>query len=160
MQFRQALPGEIPQLFQEGYKVWSRNRTFEQYSADNGKEDCYGTRYVIEDNGGVVSSLILLRLNERFGRKVYGIGSVLTPPVYKHRGYATKLLEHTLNQVEENAATFLYSEVAPAFYERFYFRVLPSFLQKDGGSICMVRCTDELWEKLQNCTTEQIPAHF
>ena len=51
MIFRQSKQEELDQLFRKGYKVWSRNRTFEQYSTDNSKEDAYGTRYVLEDNG-------------------------------------------------------------------------------------------------------------
>ena len=44
MIFREALPQEINFIFSEGYKEWSKNRTFEQYCTDNAKEDVYGTR--------------------------------------------------------------------------------------------------------------------
>lgn len=161
MVFRRAKPQEILELFWEGYKVWSRNRTFEQYSADNGKEDAYGTRYVIEENGELVSSLILLKLKDLSRKRIYGIGSVLTPLVHKKKGYASELLKNCLEQVDSsNAIIFLYSEVAPAFYERFHFRVLPPRLQKDTGSICMALCTDEIWEQLLKHGIDAIPDHF
>ena len=56
MIFRQARPEETDMLFREGYKVWSRNRTYAQYCEENRKEDAYGTRYVLEVDGEVVSS--------------------------------------------------------------------------------------------------------
>jgi len=161
MIFRQSKQEELDQLFRKGYTVWSRNRTFEQYSTDNSKEDAYGTRYVLEDNGEVVSSLILLNLKSIKGRKIYGIGSVLTPPIYKHKGYATELLRNCIEQINtDDALTFLYSEVHPSFYERFNFRVLPPNLQKDAESICMVLCDDDMWRELLNSHIELIPDHF
>ena len=161
MIFRQSKQEEIDQLFREGYQVWSRNRTFEQYSTDNSKEGAYGTRYVVEDNGEAVSSLILLNLQSIKGKKVYGIGSVLTPPIYKQKGYATELLKNCIEQInDDDALTFLYSEVHPSFYERFNFRVLPPYLQKDADSFCMVLCDDDSWQVLINSGIELIPDHF
>lgn len=161
MIFRQSKQEEIEDLFREGYQVWSRNRTFEQYCKDNRKEDAYGIRYVIEENGDIVSSLILLSLKEIFGRKVYGIGSVLTPALHKHKGYATILIKKCIEQIsDKNAMIFLYSEITPSFYERFCFRVLPQNLQKDSGSICMVLCDDIIWKELQNISVNMLPDHF
>jgi len=161
MIFRQAKQEEIDQLFREGYKVWSKNRTFEQYCSDNRKEDAYGTRYVIEDNGEIVSSLILLTLKSIDSKLVYGIGSVLTPIIYKYKGYATELLKNCIQQMHVDASlVFLYSEIDPAFYERFNFRVLPAYLQKDADSICMVLCDDDSWQVLINSGIELIPDHF
>jgi len=161
MIFRQSKQEEIDRLLREGYKVWSKKRTFEQYCADNGKEDAYGTRYVVEDDGEVVSSLILLNLKSINRKPVYGIGSVVTPQIYKHNGYASELLKGCIEQInEQNALIFLYSEVHPTFYERFHFRVLPPNLQKDAGSICMVLCDDVTWRELLKSNIELIPDHF
>jgi len=161
MIFRQAKQEEIDQLFCEGYKVWSKKRTFEQYCTDNNKEDAYGTRYVIENNGEVVSSLILLNLQSINSKMVYGIGSVLTPPIYKYKGYATALLKNCIQQINVDASlVFLYAEIDPAFYETFNFRVLPPNLQKDADSICMVLCDDDGWQVLIKSGMELIPDHF
>jgi hypothetical protein len=161
MTFRQSSPGEIDQLLREGYKVWSKNRTFEEYCTDNSKEDAYGIRYVIEDDGVVISSLILLNLKEINGKKVYGIGSVLTPSIYKYKGYATELLKSCINQINgKNALIFLHSEINPSFYERFHFRQLPLNLQKNAGSTCMVLCDDNIWNALLNSRTDLIPDYF
>lgn len=161
MIFRKSKAEEVEKLFSEGYKVWSKNRSFEKYSDDNSKEDAYGTRFVLEDNEEIVSSLIWLDMKSINGKKVYGIGSVLTPAIYKHKGYATELLKNCLQQIStDESIVFLYSEVNPAFYERFQFRVLPANLQKDADSICMVLCDDEMWKELLNGSIEPIPDHF
>lgn len=161
MIFRQSKAEEIDKLFSEGYKVWSKDRSFEKYCDDNSKEDAYGTRFVLEDNGEIVSSLIWLDIKGMYSKKVCGIGSVLTPANYKNKGYATELLKNCLQQINtDNAIVFLYSEVNPAFYERFQFRVLPANLQKDAESICMALCDDDIWNELINGSIESIPDHF
>jgi predicted acetyltransferase len=160
MVFREAREREIVGILKEGYAVWYKGRTWEQYFADNHKEDAYGTRYVVEDGGKIVSSLILLRLREIFDRNMLGIGSVITPPEFRHKGYAAELLENTMRLVEIGDAVFLYSEVPPAFYERFGFRVLPENMQKDPNSICMVRCEETVREKLLVGGITQLPDHF
>ncbi|MDR3542443.1 MAG: DEAD/DEAH box helicase, partial [Desulfosporosinus sp.] len=93
MIFREALPQEINFIFSEGYKEWSKNRKFEQYCTDNAKEDVYGTRYVLDVNNEIVSSLIILKLKDIVGKKAYGIGSVLTPKIHAGKGYAVQVRE-------------------------------------------------------------------
>ena len=116
---------------------------------------------MIEDKKQVVSSLILLKLKAIDGKKVYGIGSVLTPPEYTHKGYATALLENCIRLIDiRDALIFLYSEVAPAFYGRFGFRILPADLQKETDSICMVLCGDDMWNVLIQSGIDLIPDHF
>lgn len=161
MIFRQSNIEETDPILREGYKVWHKDRTYEKYRAENVKEDAYGTRYVIEDNEQVVCSLILLELKSIDGKKAYGIGSVLTPPDHKHKGYATKLLGNCIRLINiREAMIFLYSEVAPAFYERFGFRTLPPDLQKETDSICMVLCGDDMWHVLIQSGIACIPGHF
>ena len=161
MIFRQAKKEEIEELLSEGYKIWSKDRTIEQYYTENRKEDEFGTRYVIEDNGIIVSSLILLNLKSINSKNVYGIGSVLTPHAYKHKGYATALLRNCIEKIStDTSLIFLYSEIDPAFYERYNFRVLPPDLQKDAHSICMVLCDDDMWSVLITSGIDLIPNHF
>ncbi|MGB8455869.1 MAG: GNAT family N-acetyltransferase [Anaerocolumna sp.] len=161
MIIRQAKPGERGQLFKEAYKIWNKNRTFEQYCADNGKEDAYGTRYVLEHKGRIVSSLILLNLKELYGCKVYGFGSVLTSPAYTGNGYATKLLKYCIGEItDENKIFFLYSEINPEFYGKLDFRVLPPHLQKDKKAICMVLCGADMWKQLVDIPINLIPDYF
>jgi hypothetical protein len=86
MIIRQAKKEEFNRLFEDGYKFWSKNRTFEQYREDNRKEDDYGIRYVAEVDGNIVSSLIFLTLKNKKDIKIYGIGSVVTPLQYTGNG--------------------------------------------------------------------------
>lgn len=161
MVFRQAKPEERQQLFEEGYKEWSKNRTFEQYCMDNRKEDSYGTRYIIEDDNEIVSSLILLNLKEVNGRKAFGIGSVLTPKKYSGKGYATRLINNCIELAfYDNCIIFLFSDINPEFYERVNFRRLPLHLQKYEKSICMAYCKDSVWEELINSSINDLPDYF
>ena len=48
MLLRQAVPEEIPCLYQLGYKEWPKEQTFDQYIKDTQKEESYGTRYVLK----------------------------------------------------------------------------------------------------------------
>ncbi len=160
MIFRKAKPDEIEGLFAEGYKVWSRNRTFEQYCSDNSKEDANGTRYVLEKDGEIVSSLMLLKLNDFQGRDVYGIGSVLTPKRHSGQGYASILLKKSIETVSKEAMIFLHSDISPEFYFRFGFRTLPAHYQKKEASACMLRCTEDVWGELMAASSVQVPSYF
>ncbi len=53
-----------------------------------------------------------------------GVGAVHTVPQWRGRGFASQLLEHVLAQArqEEIAVALLFTEIDPAFYERFGFR--------------------------------------
>ncbi len=161
MLFRQALPQERDLIFSEGYKEWRKNRTLEQYCADNAKEDAYGTRYVLDVNNEIVSSLIILRLADIVGKRVYGIGSVLTPKVHAGKGYATELLKNCIRQHDdEDSFVFLFSDINPDFYERLRFRILPSDFQKYEKSVCMVYCKEDSWTALLKCSIDAIPNYF
>lgn len=161
MIFREAKPEEKKLLFNAGYKEWSKNRTFDQYCIDNSKEDEYGKRYVLVNNDEIVSSLIVLRLKDIVEKRVYGIGSVVTPTQYTGNGYATELLKNCINEIpKEQCLVFLYSDVKPSFYERLDFRILPRKFQKYDKSICMVRCEDYMLEELLTSSKVKIPEYF
>ena len=161
MIFRQANQEEISLLFTQGYQEWSKNRTFEQYCIDNSKEDAIGTRYVIEKNGEIVCSTIVLRLEKINQKEVFGIGSVLTPKNHRGNNYATELLKNCMNLVDgDNKIIFLYSDINPSFYERLDFKALPTPLQRYEKSLCMVHCKEEVWYELLNYNIDLIPYYF
>lgn len=161
MIFRQANKEEIPFLFQEGYQEWSKNRTFEQYCLDNSKDDAIGTRYVIEKNGEIVSSLVLIRLKNINGMEVYGLGSILTSKKHRGKGYSIELIKKCINLIHSyNTIIFLYSDINPSFYEKLGFRILSDKLQKYQSSVCMAYCKDEIWVTLLSTNVEDIPNYF
>lgn len=161
MIFRQAKKEEKKLLLMQGYNQWPKNRSFEQYCIDNAKEDTCGIRYVVEESGEIVSSLAMLQLGIISGRTAYGIASVLTPQVHTGKGYASELIKKCITtKSDRNTPIFLYSEISPAFYERFGFRVLPQKLQKRVNSPLMVLCGDDVWTQLMECTREDMPDYF
>ena len=159
MLFRQAAKEEIPCLFQEGYKEWSKNRTFEQYCIDNSKDDEIGTRYVIEEDGQVVSSTVLLRLKSINEHNVYGLGSILTSKDHRGKGYGIELIKKCIDLVY-NSIIFLFSDINPSYYEKFGFRILPKYLQKCEKSICMAYCNDSVWNELIKVDVDRLPDYF
>jgi GNAT superfamily N-acetyltransferase len=60
-------------------------------------------------------------------RRVLGIGAVYTPPDLRGHGAASALMEHVLAAAETDGYEFalLFSEIGPAFYERFDFVPVP-----------------------------------
>lgn len=161
MLFRQAAKEEIPYLFQEGYKEWSKNRTFKQYCIDNNKDDEIGTRYVIEEDGQVVSSTVLLRLKSINGSPVYGLGSILTSKDHRGKGYGIALIKKCIDLASnDNSIIFLFSDINPSYYEKFGFRILPKGLQKCKKSICMAYCNDSVWNELIKVDVDRLPDYF
>jgi GNAT superfamily N-acetyltransferase len=60
-------------------------------------------------------------------RRVLGIGAAYTPPELRGHGAASALIEHILAAAETDGFEFalLFSEIGPAFYERFDFVPVP-----------------------------------
>ena len=92
-----------------------------------------------------------LRLDGRI-RRVLGIGAVFTPPAHRGRGSARELITRMLDTAVTEGQEFamLFSEIAPAFYERLDFVPVPLLEstfevdQKRGGAPAMlVRSGDE-----------------
>jgi hypothetical protein len=92
-----------------------------------------------------------LRIDGRI-RRVLGIGAVFTAPAHRGRGCARELLTRMLDTAVTEGQEFalLFSEIAPAFYERLDFVPVPlmeSTLvvdQKGGGAPAMlVRSGDD-----------------
>lgn len=161
MIFREATLGERPFLFQEGYKEWSKNRTFEQYCADNSKDDINGTRYVLEHEGQILCSAVLLRLKSINGKAVYGLGSILTSQNARGKGYGIELVKKCMEiTFKANTIIFLYSDINPVYYQKFGFRILPKELQKKPQSFCMAYCEENIWLELLNAAKDVIPDYF
>jgi hypothetical protein len=63
----------------------------------------------------------------------YGLGAVSTRPEARRRGHADALCRHAIAEAEREgrAVGLLYSAIAPAYYERMGFRVVPAW-----GPVC------------------------
>src|SRR5687768_1692816 len=106
-------------------------------------------RVALVDGPHVLSSAkrydLSLRIDGRI-RRVLGIGAVFTPPAHRGRGCARELITRMLDTAVTEGQEFamLFSEIAPAFYERLDFVPVPlleSTLevdQKRGGAPAML----------------------
>ncbi len=86
----------------------------------------------------LISSLILYEL----GPTRFGIGSISTPKALRTKSYASQLISEVIQGIEvesPEAEIFLYSDIAPEFYERFGFLRLPPTAQRYKTSTCMIR---------------------
>jgi len=112
-------------------------------------------RVALIDGPHVVSSAkrydLSLRLDGRI-RRVLGIGAVFTAPGYRGRGAARELLSRMVETAVTEGQEFamLFSEIAPAFYERLDFVPVPLLEwrlevdQKRGGApAILVRSGDD-----------------
>jgi predicted N-acetyltransferase YhbS len=140
MGVRTALPSELDQVYRMGADVWGRGMALDAYLASCRDSPKYrlGEWRVLEDERGVLlSSLILYREPEDGA----GIGSIATAPTERRRGRAERLIAGVLEELDRQGArrVFLYSDIAPRYYERFGFAALPAEHQHHPGSVCMVR---------------------
>jgi predicted N-acetyltransferase YhbS len=123
-----------------GFDVWG-NGSEKEYLEDCRTSAKYarGVWYVLEgDSGELVSSLVVYCMSPG----EYGIGSLATPPELRKQGHASRLMLETLKHIEQespNAIQFLYSDIEPAFYERFHFQKIPQVAQRYETTTCMVR---------------------
>ncbi|MCC7127056.1 MAG: GNAT family N-acetyltransferase, partial [Acidobacteria bacterium] len=101
-------------------------------------------RVALQDGPHTVASAKRYDLSYRIDgriRRVLGLGAVFTAPAYRGRGAAKELLTRVLETAEAEGYEFasLFSEIAPAFYEKLDFVPVPlnewrlDVDRKDGG---------------------------
>ena len=159
MRSRKARPDEFDSIYLMGLDVWNEGKDREAYLEGCRRSKKYqeGAWYVLENQEGVlVSSLIRYCLSEG----VYGIGSIATPPSFRKKGYASKLIADVLKEFESEGVerVFLFSDIEPAFYQKFEFEALSSRYQHSAGSVCMVRGVSV--EELERDPQFQPPVYF
>lgn len=141
---RVATKEEMIEIYKMGYDVWGDNLPYEDYitMCQASKKYKEGTWYVLEatDTNQLLSSLIVYKLNLSEDQIVKGIGSIATPLYLRKKGYASLLVEATINKLEQEEKFnnfFLYSDIGIEFYEALGFIALPNDSQKYKTSVCM-----------------------
>ncbi|WP_375103215.1 GNAT family N-acetyltransferase [Paenibacillus sp. RS8] len=141
---RVATKEEMIEIYKMGYDVWGDNLPYEDYitMCQASKKYKEGTWYVLEatDTNQLLSSLIVYKLNLSEDQIVKGIGSIATPLYLRKKGYASLLVEATINKLEQEEKCnnfFLYSDIGIEFYEGLGFIALPNDSQKYKTSVCM-----------------------
>jgi predicted N-acetyltransferase YhbS len=156
MQLKKATPNEFDSIFAMGYDAWHAGLSLNDYLAScrNSKKYQSGSWYVLTNQNGILSSLIVYR--DQFGLPpgCFGIGSIATPPKLRGQGYASQLLQQIRAELFENHAChgiYLHSDINPDFYSQFGFTRLES-------SNCMVCFSRPFTQNFNQDTA--IPAYF
>ena len=126
----------LERIMDDTFAIWHEGLSREQYSrfwAGQLKTPwgaAHLDRVALVDGPHVVSSAkrydLSLQLDGRI-RRVLGIGAVFTAPAYRGRGGARELITRMLETAVAEGQEFamLFSEIAPAFYERLDFVPVP-----------------------------------
>lgn len=165
MTVRTASATELEAVYRMGYDAWGEGLALDAYLAGCRASPKYaaGTWWVLEGADGVLlSSLLAHEIALPSGAPAVGLGSIATPPERRGRGHASRLITAFLRAREESHATevfFLFSDIAPAFYERFGFAALMPCPGKPG-SILMARADREKIERLLSDPRFAVPGYF
>jgi GNAT superfamily N-acetyltransferase len=143
------------------YDIWHEGLTRHAYAQWNAAQQRtpWGRRHLqrialVSDAGDLLSTAKRYRFDARLDDRAVrmcGIGAVFTPPEQRGRGYAAALIERLLEAEQRDGIELaaLFSEIAPAFYERFGFHAVPfdemtvTVARKDGAPAMLVRAGDE-----------------
>src|ERR687898_2630481 len=111
-------------LTREGYAQYNRAQLRTSWGAQHLQ------RVGLVSDGMLLASAKRYRVSVRLdGRTVptIGIGAVFTPPEHRGRGHAAALIEHIVDAAHADGAALamLFSEIAPHYYERLGFSVVP-----------------------------------
>jgi predicted N-acetyltransferase YhbS len=124
------------QALDHTFAQWNDLLTREGYAQYNRAQlrTAWGSQHLqrvgLVSNGSLLASAKRYRVTVRLdGRTVptIGIGAVFTPPEHRGRGHAASLIEHIVEAARADGAALamLFSEIAPRYYERLGFSVVP-----------------------------------
>jgi ribosomal protein S18 acetylase RimI-like enzyme len=132
-----------------GHDAWGAGISVDDFVAayGNDKNHLRGTRYLLESPRGEP----LGNLNTiRFARGIVGIASLSVNPIQRGRGYGsilTRAVMEILRCEDPSIRFMLYSEVAPAMYERLGFSRLPDEMQFHLPSVAMATGKEPVAER-------------
>ncbi len=126
----------LEQILDQSYGLWGEGLTRADYARYNKAQlrMPWGTenlrRVALVDNGTLLSTAKRYQFAAHLdGRpfRLVGLGAVFTPPALRGQGYAGELISRVLGEAAGQDFDFamLFSEISPAFYERFGFRSVP-----------------------------------
>ncbi|MEQ1917849.1 MAG: GNAT family N-acetyltransferase [Elusimicrobiota bacterium] len=143
MPIRAAAPADLEAVYRMGFDTWAEGRSLDAYLAACRAAPKYagGVWWVDEDTDGrLTSSLLAHEIPLPSGAPAVGLGSIAAPPELRGRGHGSRLIAEVIRRREAAGAEvfFLFSDIAPAFYQRFGFVVLGPCAKKPA-SILMAR---------------------
>ena len=137
------------------FPLWNDSLTREQYARTTlpncgrrgARSTCSASACV--SNGTLLASAKRYRVRVRIDGRIVdtvGIGAVFTPPEHRGHGHAAVLLSRSRGGHRDGAAmAMLFSEIAPAYYERLGFAIVPmqqalvGVRRKPGAPAVLVR---------------------
>jgi predicted N-acetyltransferase YhbS len=152
MTVRQARTDELSRVFRLTYDLGSGgSMTRHVVECKRNRKLWAGMHYVVEaESGEFLSSLTAYLYRHPQLTTAIGFANVFTPEPFRHRGFASQLIEGTIAAFEAQGHNVFYvlSDIGTAFYERFGFR--PLELQYEAAPECltMLRCREEDWPTL------------
>ena len=105
-----------------------------------------GIWYVVENNGKILSSLIVYAIDSISNCRSIGIGSLATQLNERKKGYAAKLLNAIVSAYkwQYNINFFmLFAEIKIKYYEKLGFVALSDENQLYDNSVCMIHCSQQ-----------------
>ena len=138
MNIRPSQETDLNQIYMMGFDVWSDNATVEEYlnSCRASIKYTQGRWMILEKDGALLSSLIIYDLNREWA----GIGSIATPKELRRQGFAAELISGVIKQLQSSAelsTIFLFSDINPAYYNRFGFDALEAKYQSNSDAVLM-----------------------
>lgn len=164
MTVRTASATELEAVYRMGYDAWGEGLALDAYLAACRASPKYaaGVWWVLAgEDGRLESSLLAHEIPLPSGAPAAGLGSIATPPELRGRGHASRLIAEVIRRREESGAEvfFLFSDIDPAFYERFGFQALGT-CPKKPDSILMARARRERLEGLLRDPRFAAPDYF
>jgi predicted N-acetyltransferase YhbS len=129
-----ANPDEITQAFAQVHTIWPHDPDPALHLQKRlaSVQHQRATWFVIQEAGQVVCSLGAYPF-QLFGpdgeRKARAFGAVFTPEAHRGKGHAARLIRWVCEYyAQEGTLDFiLYSDIAPAYYQKLGFQTLPSY---------------------------------
>jgi predicted N-acetyltransferase YhbS len=154
MKIRKALDEELAIIYLMGFDVWADGGSEADYlkKCRESKKYKAGIWYVLANESGVVSSLIVYTSIFGVPENYCGIGSVATNPQQRNKGYSSHLITGVCASLKDSGCSgvYLHSDIDISFYERL------GFIQASSeSSKCLVRTFDKL-----KIIPNEIPTYF
>ena len=143
LKVRLAHAEDMQQVHLMGYDVWSDGRPIDRYSFECEQSEKYklGTWYVLASKDRLLSSLVIYQGSFDLPDASFGLGSIATEPAVRGKGYARFLLEEIMEQLrthDPSCSLYLFSDIAPRYYEQSGFVKLPAQRQPYKATVCMI----------------------
>lgn len=165
MPIRTAAASDLEAIYRMGYDAWGEGRGLDDYLAACRASRKYasGAWWVhAQAKGRLTCSLLAHEISLPAGNPAIGLGSIATVPELRCQGHASRLIRDVIRRREETAGTevfFLFSDISPAFYERFGFTALGPCPAKPA-SIMMARADRDKLSGLLAHAKFKIPDYF